>query len=302
MLTNCKSGRSVFTRKLTAFITENSVYPAFLQYFKSRYLENDAFMRWSAANQPGMYTNMETNNYVESWHNQLKTTYFGNKRNRSVDRLVFVLVKGVLPEYNINISRISLKVGRTGSEERRHRKREMQAETISADALEAATADSAGRTVYVFSFSISGVNYNVVVNDFQMISCSCPKFRFNSITCKHMYLLKRDMSRLSVLEVSFYPTFSNIYQPFVDSSSLPNSTEQAPLTVPSNSSTEFDTLISDMHKLKRQQYTLNETKLEELSSFNHWFLSRIDSTNIPSNYNFTTKKNNPSKIGYVNRK
>ncbi|KAG2200827.1 hypothetical protein INT47_001358 [Mucor saturninus] len=127
--------RPVFTRELTAFISENSAYPAFLQYFNSQYLENNAFMRWFAAYQPAMYTNMETNNYVESWHNQLKTTYLGRKRNRRVDRLVFVLVKDVLSKYGNNISRILLKVGRMGPEERRHRAREMQAEAISADAL-----------------------------------------------------------------------------------------------------------------------------------------------------------------------
>ncbi|KAG2193909.1 hypothetical protein INT47_004157 [Mucor saturninus] len=38
--------RPVFTRELTAFINENSAYPAFLQYFKSWYLGKDAFMRW----------------------------------------------------------------------------------------------------------------------------------------------------------------------------------------------------------------------------------------------------------------
>ncbi|KAG2201845.1 hypothetical protein INT47_004402 [Mucor saturninus] len=123
--------RPVFTRKLTAFITENSVYHAFLQYFKIRYLENDAFMRWSAAYQPAMYTNMETNKYVENWHDQLKAAYLGRKRNRRVDRLVFVLVN----EYGNNIGRILLKVGRMGHEGRGHRAREIQAEAISADAL-----------------------------------------------------------------------------------------------------------------------------------------------------------------------
>ncbi|KAG2214374.1 hypothetical protein INT47_000930 [Mucor saturninus] len=38
---------------------------------------------------------------------------------------------------------------------------------------------------------------------------------------------------------------------------------------PSNSSTDFDTLLSNIHKLKRQQCTLNEPELEELTSFNH---------------------------------
>ncbi|KAG2197003.1 hypothetical protein INT47_006950 [Mucor saturninus] len=137
--------RPVFTRQLTVFITENSVSWPFCSILKSRYLENDAFMRWSAAYQPAMYTNLETNNYVESWHNQLKAIYL-----------------------------------------------EMQAKAISGDALEqiieTASTNSDGRSVYVVSsFSTSGVNYNVVVDDFQMNSCRSPDFRFNNIACKHMY-------------------------------------------------------------------------------------------------------------------
>ncbi|KAG2196535.1 hypothetical protein INT47_010374 [Mucor saturninus] len=153
--------RPVFTRKLTAFITEYSVYRDFLQCFKSRYVEDDAFLRLSAAWQPAIYTNMGDADALE----QL---------------------------------------------------------------IETARTGSAGRSVYVVSsFSTSGVSYDVVVDDFQMISCSCPDFRFNNIACKYMYLLKRDMSWLSVFEVSFDPTFSNIQQPSADSSSLPTSREQA---------------------------------------------------------------------------
>ncbi|KAG2193910.1 hypothetical protein INT47_004158 [Mucor saturninus] len=125
-----------------------------------------------------------------------------------------------------------------GPEERRHRAREMQAEAISADALEqmieTARTVSAGRSGYVVSsFSTSGC----------------------------------DMSWLSVFEVSFDPTFSSIPQNSPDSSALLTPTKQAPLAAPSNSSTEFDTLLSNNHKLRRQQYTFN--KLEELTRFTH---------------------------------
>ncbi|KAG2192056.1 hypothetical protein INT47_012305 [Mucor saturninus] len=86
-------------------------------------------------------------------------------------------MKDVMPEYHHNISRIFLKVGRMGPEERRHRARYMQAEAISTDALEqmieTVTTDYDDRSVYVVSsFLTSGVNYNVVVGDFQMMSCS----------------------------------------------------------------------------------------------------------------------------------
>ncbi|KAI8876940.1 hypothetical protein K501DRAFT_199290, partial [Backusella circina FSU 941] len=33
--------------------------------------------------------NMEANNYIESWHNQLKTTYLKRKPNRRLHRLIY---------------------------------------------------------------------------------------------------------------------------------------------------------------------------------------------------------------------
>lgn len=119
-----------FTLKLSSFIN-NPEYlhiTEFMSYFKQYYLQNDAFTRWSAAYQPQIYNNMETNNYIESWHNQLKTMYLERKRNRRVDRLVYNLVKDVEYDYISNVARITLKIGRMGPEERRKRRREIAAE------------------------------------------------------------------------------------------------------------------------------------------------------------------------------
>ncbi|KAI9272145.1 hypothetical protein EDC94DRAFT_655555 [Helicostylum pulchrum] len=38
---------------------------------------------------------MESNNFVESWYNQLKTTYLERKRNRRADHLAFILVNDI---------------------------------------------------------------------------------------------------------------------------------------------------------------------------------------------------------------
>ncbi|KAI7902884.1 uncharacterized protein BX663DRAFT_542923 [Cokeromyces recurvatus] len=49
---------------------------------------------------------METNNYVESWHNQLKATYLRRKQNR----LIFILVKDIEYDYQNNVKRLMLNV------------------------------------------------------------------------------------------------------------------------------------------------------------------------------------------------
>ncbi|KAI9345424.1 hypothetical protein BD770DRAFT_328643, partial [Pilaira anomala] len=70
----------------------------------------DAFVLWVSCYQPTVYTSMETNNYVESWHNQLKTTCLKRKPNRRVDGLIYVLVNDVGEVCQQNVKRLMLNV------------------------------------------------------------------------------------------------------------------------------------------------------------------------------------------------
>ncbi|KAI8350365.1 hypothetical protein BD560DRAFT_310123, partial [Blakeslea trispora] len=119
-----------FQLMMADFVLKWSRFPDFLSYFDTYYVKNNAYRNWSVAHQPSRYTNMETNNYVESWHNQLKTTYLKRKANRRVDRLVYILVNDVEPDYIQNINRLNLRIGRMGPQEREARKRELCAEQI----------------------------------------------------------------------------------------------------------------------------------------------------------------------------
>jgi hypothetical protein len=65
---------------------------------------------------------METNNCIESWHNQLKTTHLRRKQNRRIDKLIFILVNDVEDYYLQNTQRLMLNVGRMGPEEKKRRK------------------------------------------------------------------------------------------------------------------------------------------------------------------------------------
>ncbi|KAG1172622.1 hypothetical protein G6F70_006439 [Rhizopus microsporus] len=116
-----KKNRVIFLLSLLAFNMKYSMYTSFLNYMERNYLSREKFVHWSAAFQPQIFSNMETNNFIESWHNQLKTVYLGRKRNRRVDRLISVLVDDVEPDYIDNTCRITLNVGRMGPEERRRR-------------------------------------------------------------------------------------------------------------------------------------------------------------------------------------
>jgi hypothetical protein len=143
---------------------------------------------------------METNNYIESWHNQLKTMYLERKRNRRVDRLVYILAKDVEHGYNSNVALITLKIGRMGPEERRKKRREIAAEKINEEWLQEMitliendqTAGSSSISIYqVKSFTSAEQSYNTEVCSNITTNCTCFDFQYNKTPCKHMYLLKR---------------------------------------------------------------------------------------------------------------
>ncbi|CEG80957.1 hypothetical protein RMATCC62417_15216 [Rhizopus microsporus] len=79
---------------------------------------------------------METNNYIESWHNQLKTNYLQRKRNRRLDRLIFILVDDVHTDFMHNTARMVVNIGRMSSETREARKRMITAEESNELSLE----------------------------------------------------------------------------------------------------------------------------------------------------------------------
>lgn len=94
-------GRDVdaFHQKLHEFEEKwSSSQPSFWGYFNRYWISNEKYKRWAKCYQPAMYTNMETNNYVESWHRVLKHTYLRSKRNQRLDLLIHILVDRVEPD------------------------------------------------------------------------------------------------------------------------------------------------------------------------------------------------------------
>ncbi|KAL7334883.1 hypothetical protein PS15p_200445 [Mucor circinelloides] len=111
----------------------SSLGPGFMDCMKINHLDNNRPKRWVAAFRPLVFTNMDINNYVESWHNQLKTVHLHRKRDRRVNRLVCLLVNDAEPNFIQNISGITLNIGRMWPEERR--RRELDAEAINEAAV-----------------------------------------------------------------------------------------------------------------------------------------------------------------------
>ncbi|KAG0745721.1 hypothetical protein G6F57_007065 [Rhizopus arrhizus] len=119
---------------------------------------------------------MRANNYIESWHNQLRSVYLKRIKNRILDRLAFILINDVESDLKLDVERICSKVGRMGPELRRRRQREMVADSIPEDRMIEMISKDGDTQYTVESFNQENILYVV---------------KFNSAVCKHMYLLKR---------------------------------------------------------------------------------------------------------------
>jgi hypothetical protein len=108
-----------FDESVELFLNEHAEQTLFLDYFKSNWLNSDGnahvLQTWSKAYHSNIQHNhMDTNNYVESWHNQLKTIYLQRKRNQRLDRLIHILVKDVEYAHRATFERVSRQIGRSG--------------------------------------------------------------------------------------------------------------------------------------------------------------------------------------------
>ncbi len=57
------------------------------------------FPSWSKAYRSTFHGRIDTNNYIERWHKQLKYNFLKNKPNRRLDRLIYILTNGVTAWY-----------------------------------------------------------------------------------------------------------------------------------------------------------------------------------------------------------
>ncbi|XP_048735607.2 uncharacterized protein LOC125651055 [Ostrea edulis] len=69
----------------------SDINPNLLTYFNNYYLLRKE--KWAMCFRKGEYSNVNTNMFLESFHNQLKTIYFEGKRNRRIDILLETLLQ-----------------------------------------------------------------------------------------------------------------------------------------------------------------------------------------------------------------
>ena len=183
--------RGLFTQKLLQLQKTLGEYKELMMYLLKYYLKYDKFIHWSAAYQPQVFTSMETNNYIESWHNQLKTNYLQRKENRRLDCLIFILVDDAHTGYMYNTTRMVVNIESMSSETRETKKRMTEAEEINGLSLEDMVQEVYidEEVCYIAKSFTTEVVYDISTEQRMMTACYCIDFQRNKRACKHMYLV-----------------------------------------------------------------------------------------------------------------
>ncbi|KAF9343055.1 hypothetical protein BGX26_006339, partial [Mortierella sp. AD094] len=88
--------------------------PILMQYLNKNYLDSEADRKhWMFCYRESVsYGWINTNNYIESWHNTLKKHFFKDRQQRRIDTVIYILVNKAIPHYQQMNIRHTVQVGR----------------------------------------------------------------------------------------------------------------------------------------------------------------------------------------------
>ncbi|KAG1057085.1 hypothetical protein G6F43_001058 [Rhizopus delemar] len=174
----------VFLQMVAAFQLDYGDQSKFMDYFTRNWYTKDKMKVWSRSFKGRQYSHMLTNNYIESWHNQLKTVFLGRVRNKRLDKLVFVLVNDVEYYLNQEFERVVQGNGAMSPFFKQQRLRELEAEEVDEEARSdmmtgPITLENSGNCRYMVCSFVEGasVGYSIEVTEDNLImSCTCYDF------------------------------------------------------------------------------------------------------------------------------
>lgn len=190
--------------------------PKLLAYLDKHYLKERKRQSWMLCYRQDLAVpSIDTNNYIESWHNNLKTHFFKDRRQRRPDNVIYILVKAVIPFFQRKLNHSRLNVGRMTAVQRRAM--EMRIKARNHIAAQRGRGYS-GQFVYateddhlvlrVRSFQDDVIMQGILEGTFYTIQleptideedgaedlplivrCSCIAFRHSQECCKHIALV-----------------------------------------------------------------------------------------------------------------
>ncbi|QBM89233.1 hypothetical protein METSCH_D02970 [Metschnikowia aff. pulcherrima] len=146
-----------------------------------------------------------TNNIIESYHNQLKLYKFiGRSSDRRPDVLARDLFKDVIPSYKAKEKKVSLKLLKRVYDQAETFAKEKASE-FSTEEAEAKVSFSGETEITVQSFTNIGTQYlvHLVLSGGEKDICTCPAYGNSGSLCKHIFLAERVWKAQSSPQVNF---------------------------------------------------------------------------------------------------
>lgn len=172
---------------------EWAAFPKWIQYIMHEWIGTKD--RWCRAWRQTPHQGIDTNNYIERWHGQLKQRYLGLIRRQRMDYLIHLVVDKVLPDYQQQEKAAELGLVRPTMNKAELASRE---KAFALEGEEAASMFEETDEGYVVqSFTLLEQHYQVSSQDVEntqcIARCTCPSYLLNNVPCKHMWIIVRNL-------------------------------------------------------------------------------------------------------------
>lgn len=142
---------------------------------------------------------INTNNYIESWHNILKTGYLGGARKQRTDSLIHILLREALPDFRLKVARVSVGLDRRrlnqSEKNQLHMSSSLDAELAQSKICPGEDSQGGYKNLeffFVESFTNEETKYVVSLDAASIIcKCTCHHMISSKSVCKHMFLVQR---------------------------------------------------------------------------------------------------------------
>ncbi|KAG0345997.1 hypothetical protein BG004_002648 [Podila humilis] len=156
-------------------------------YFGTSTPDENIRRRWMVCyRQEVTYCSIDTNNFIESWHNTLKSHFFKDYQQRRPDTVIYILAMMAVLHFQQKCIRSAVGVGRMTPAQ----KQELKQTEIAQQHLE---------TRIDFSKTPCG----------HILHCSCPSFHLDPTCCKHIALVQVEIPQMSFLRIDQWEYESN---------------------------------------------------------------------------------------------
>jgi len=176
-----------------------------MDYMEEHYFKENHHRLWMKSYcQDIYYTSMDTNNYVESWHNQLKSNHLKHHYRARPDRILYILMEIVLETFKKDEFGALICVGRKMKGKILDILCQQDVQAMTEETIQKHCLFIEGRYI-VESVTFPGRYYGVTQTNGLMNSCTCEYFLRHQRLCKHILMAIRKFP--SILRLPFKNDF-----------------------------------------------------------------------------------------------